>query len=819
MSSVSAVAALGEHIDTPPEEIRPNLSYLTVTPNVVATPPTGKRKSVDLALQGFGQFTPMMADYIYNGMKDSDTSADSLNLMSASTGQSSSTQGVAGATPSPSKDPAAHLRSLGLLRKSSLRVSKGRYTVNQPLSAAAAHPMVDKYTEELYRKMPEKYGSLAGRKSTCTENVPVIAGAGSVTTTEGGSDSGAEILLPVPSRSQRRESLLSPRKHGYEFTLPTAGTDKTYTATLIPQERHQSKAPRKSSVSHERRHSKSLESLKGQGRKQSRSSGVSKEKDRRHSKSHTSRQEHRHPKGNSKDHEKRQSKSTRKSEDKKRSKSHGHRSDGRKRSRSGASTEGESRHSNSPGERRQSKSSGILKDKRRYSRADVTVIIEERRSSNSSAKTKERRNSNSSRTSPKNRRNSRSPALQHARRQSRGRELHSTSNNSISSISSSSSSRSSSSDSNRQSSCESDSSASAVKNQRSSTFDLFTCSPMHKRWVLPYSCGGGRIAKAHTNSGANRFQSSVAPACLRAYSALKCLFFRPTKRDMRAETKSISSDDDAEIEEEEGSEKESEGDGDDEAEDYEEKRDMLRTSRRSDAIESRLGVSFSLRTRPDVECLENMGLPTCRVTVTVEEADEEDASSKEGDTQEDANQTTPQSLGKDSATDKARQVENNLNDTPKNIKCSADNDTNANQKKKLPLTACDSGIQDNSPSMENSESFTMDTSIECPTIIAGVQYGESDSSNKKETRTVDVCDYEPDEIILDSDLLVEIDECMDSVFHDEDVTTNACDAAVISATKQTVKATTGRQHSAPHCGKTSGNDSDLETVSDALLRR
>ena len=87
MSSVSAVAALGGPVDTPPEEIKPNLSLLTVTPNVVATPPTGKRKSVDLALQGFGQFTPMMADYIYSGMKDSDTSADSLNLVSGSTGQ------------------------------------------------------------------------------------------------------------------------------------------------------------------------------------------------------------------------------------------------------------------------------------------------------------------------------------------------------------------------------------------------------------------------------------------------------------------------------------------------------------------------------------------------------------------------------------------------------------------------------------------------------------------------------------------------------------------------------------------------------------
>ena len=815
MSSVSAVAALGGHVDTPPEEIRPNLSYLTVTPNIVATPPTGKRKSVDLALQGFGQFTPMMADYIYNGMKDSDTSADSLNLMSGSTGQSSSTPGGAGATPSPSKDPAGHLRSLSILRKSSLHVSKGRYTVNQPLSAAAAHPMVDQYTEELYRKMPEKYGSLAGRKSICTQNNPVPTGGRTVTAAEGGSDSGAETLLPVPSRNQRRDSLLSPRKHGYEFTLPTAATtDKTHTATLLSQERRQSRTIRKPSVSHERRHSKSLESLKGHGRKQSRSSGTSKEKERRYSKSHTSRQERRHSKskGHLKEHERRHSKSTVKTEDKKHSKSHGSTPDGRKRSRSGASTEGESRHSNSPGERRQSKTSVIFKEERRYSRADVTVILEERRSSNSSGIHKDRRNSNSSRVSPHNRRNSRSPAPHQGRRQSRGRELHSTSNHSSSS---SSSSRSSSSNTSRHSSCESDSSASAAKNQRSSTFDLFTCSPIHKRWVLPHSCGG-RTGKSHTASGANRFQSSVAPACLRAYSALKCLFFRPSQREMRAETKSISSDDEAEIEEEDGDVKESEGDGDDEAEDYEEKRDMLRTAVRPEPVDNRLAIGYSLRTRPEVDGQVDVGLPTCRVTVTVEEADEDDLSSKENEIHESIGQSSWMNPSAHSAKENSDKVESNL-DERKSVKHSADQDNELNQRKKLPLTACDSGIQDNSPSMENSESFTMDASTDYPITVVE-QYRHRDCSSKTERRHVDVCDFEPEEIVLDRDLLVEIEECMDSVFHDEDVNTDASDTPQIGTTKDLTNRTTGRQHSGQHSGTISLDDSGEETVSDTLIK-
>ena len=161
------------------------------------------------------------------------------------------------------------------MRKSSLRVTAGRYSVNQPLSAAAAHPMVDQFTEELYKKMPEKYGSLAGRKSICMPtNAQLISTTvlppppPAQTGTDGGSDSGAEILLPVPSkREQRRESLLNPRKHGFDFTLPSStNIDKTHTAAFVSQERRQSRTPRKPSVSHERRHSKSLESLKGPGR-------------------------------------------------------------------------------------------------------------------------------------------------------------------------------------------------------------------------------------------------------------------------------------------------------------------------------------------------------------------------------------------------------------------------------------------------------------------------------------------------------------------------------------------------------------------------
>ncbi|GFR82153.1 hypothetical protein ElyMa_005942300 [Elysia marginata] len=803
MSSVSAVAALGGNVDTPPEEIRPNLSYLTVTPNIVATPPTGKRKSVDLALQGFGQFTPMMADYIYNGMKDSDTSADSLNLVSGSTGQSS---GGAGATPSPSKDPAGHLRSLSMLRKSSLRVSKGRYTVNQPLSAAAAHPMVDQYTEELYRKMPEKYGSLAGRKPVSTQNSSVNPGAAPATGTDGGSDSGAEVLLPVPSRNLRRDSLLSPQKHGYDFTLPTASTiTKTHATSFMSQERRQSRTPRKSSVSHERRHSKSLESLKGHGRRHSRSTGAAKEKDRRHSKSSQGRHERRQ----SKESERRHSKITVNSEERRHSKS-----TGRKRSRSGTSTEGEGKPSNSPGDRRQSKSTGILKDDRRYSRVDVDVILEERRSSNSSGIHKDRKNSKSPSVSPNNRRHSRSPAPSHGRRQSRGREIHKTSSNKSSSSSSSSRSRSSSGDNSRNTSCDSDSSASVSKNQRSSTFDLFTCSPIHKRWVLSYSCAG-KTKKSHITTATNRFPTSVAPACMKAYSALRCLFFRPSQSEMRAETNSVSSDDDAEIEE--ADEKESEGDGDDEAEECDERREMLPTSTRSTVLENKLGFGYSLRARTEMDRLDDVGLPTCRVTVTVEEADEEEASSSRDDnTQEGIGLDTLANSDTDAAKQNSEGIGANVGET---LKTQTSNE--ACEKKKLPLTAVDSGIQDNSPSMENYDSFTTDNSTDGPLTVDRVTPTRNDSTSKVNVEKVDLdldlSDLGNDEIVLDSDLLVEIDECFDSVFHEKGNNPDIDTDSECNVVKDLVKSQRDRKPGVTNFGIDSDANGDEETASGALL--
>ena len=53
--------------------------------------------------------------------------------------------------------------------------------------------------------------------------------------------------------------------------------------------------------------------------------------------------------------------------------------------------------------------------------------------------------------------------------------------------------------------------------------------------------------KSPIKSPANTVQSSRLPACSRAYtaySAIKCLFFRPTKRDLKIETNSLSSEED-----------------------------------------------------------------------------------------------------------------------------------------------------------------------------------------------------------------------------------------------------------------------------------
>ncbi|KAK0063677.1 ADP-ribosylation factor 1 [Biomphalaria pfeifferi] len=114
---------------------RPKMSYLSADPTALSTPPTSKRRSEDLSLQGFGSFTPIMADYIHNDRKDSDTSADSLNIVS------------------PSEHLQPHLRPLGL-KKSPFMSNSAKYVVNSIEAEKETH------YEELFRLLPDRMTNL-----------------------------------------------------------------------------------------------------------------------------------------------------------------------------------------------------------------------------------------------------------------------------------------------------------------------------------------------------------------------------------------------------------------------------------------------------------------------------------------------------------------------------------------------------------------------------------------------------------------------------------------------------------------------------------
>ena len=252
---------------------------------------------------------------------------------------------------------------------------------------------------------------------------------------------------------------------------------------------------------------------------------------------------------------------------------------------------------------------------------------------------------------------------------------------------------------------------------------------------------------------------------------------------MRAETNSVSSDDEAEIEEEEdGDEKESEGDGDDEAEDVDERRDMMMkipgVPARPGARDNRLGVGYPLSDRSEMDSQEDLGIPTFRVTVTVEEADEEEEISNKDDNLQGF---LALSASSDPDTDTAK-LDSDAGDTnespnePAKIKPSTEEESSVSQKEKLPLTAVDSGFKDNSPSAENSESFTVDNSADDGTTPTedtrcGGGGGSGNSVTTAESgkvgRKLGRSDWSDVEIVLDSDVLVEIDECFDGVSNED----------------------------------------------------
>lgn len=91
----------------------------------------------------------------------------------------------------------------------------------------------------------------------------------------------------------------------------------------------------------------------------------------------------------------------------------------------------------------------------------------------------------------------------------------------------------------KQTSQDSDSSSSS-SNGRRSNLDLF-CTPTKKSHSKKHS---RNISKDYNS--AVIAQSIRGAYCSRAYSAIKCLFFRPTKEEMQQETNSISSDEDKE---------------------------------------------------------------------------------------------------------------------------------------------------------------------------------------------------------------------------------------------------------------------------------
>ncbi|CAG5131705.1 unnamed protein product [Candidula unifasciata] len=86
---------------------------------------------------------------------------------------------------------------------------------------------------------------------------------------------------------------------------------------------------------------------------------------------------------------------------------------------------------------------------------------------------------------------------------------------------------------------DSDNSSSSSSGRRSN-LDLF-CTPTKKSH-----------SEKHSRNISRNYNSAIIPQsargayCSRAYSAIKCLFFRPTKEEMQQETNSISSDDDKE---------------------------------------------------------------------------------------------------------------------------------------------------------------------------------------------------------------------------------------------------------------------------------
>lgn len=179
---LSAVS-LGDSQDEPE---KPRMSYLTTEPADVATPPTTKRKSVDLSLAGFGKFTPIMADYIHNDRKDSDTSCDSLNLVS----------------------PSEHAQSQQKLRTSTPLLDSSRNVTK------TIEDMKEDHYNEILSLLPESYTNLYFRdyfSQPVSNQLSEEDRRESINALEESNENNSPVVSPQKSNSDNK----SPRKKNF----------------------------------------------------------------------------------------------------------------------------------------------------------------------------------------------------------------------------------------------------------------------------------------------------------------------------------------------------------------------------------------------------------------------------------------------------------------------------------------------------------------------------------------------------------------------------------------------------------------------------
>lgn len=199
-----SVVSLGD----PQNEVeRPKMALLSTTPG--STPPTVKRKPDDLSLSGFGSFTPIMADYVHSDRKDSDTSADSVNMVS------------------PSDHIQPHLRALGI-KKSPFLSNSAKYVVN------SIDAMKEEHYNEILKLLPEKYTSLYARDSYNVPNDTLHTTTDNQNFLSGLDDTNGNTSIQLPNEEipknihGKKQFLKSPRQASQESDSSSSSSNEKH---------------------------------------------------------------------------------------------------------------------------------------------------------------------------------------------------------------------------------------------------------------------------------------------------------------------------------------------------------------------------------------------------------------------------------------------------------------------------------------------------------------------------------------------------------------------------------------------------------------